>query len=206
MRQSWLVDGTNGELLAAAASGDQRAWDALVRRHTSLLWSIARSYRLSPADSADAVQTTWLRLVEHLDKIADPERLPGWLATTVRRECIHLIRRTDRHAEFAAELPDLADDGPAPDTALLRDERDAELWAAFARLDEPCQRLLRVLMADPPPAYADVAIALDIKVGSIGPTRARCLAKLRALVPSPERAAGPRSSAASPPDADRRPP
>lgn len=191
MRQSWLVDRTNGELLAAAASGDQPAWDTLVQRHTSLLWSIARSYRLSAADAADVVQTTWLRLVEHLDKIADPERLAGWLATTVRRECIHLIRRTDRHAEFAAELPDLEDDGPAPDAALLRDERDAELWRALARLDELCQRLLRVLMADPPPAYADVAIALSIKIGSIGPTRARCLAKLRALVPSPEQAAGP---------------
>jgi RNA polymerase sigma factor (sigma-70 family) len=191
MRQSWLVDGTNGELLAAAARGDQPAWDALVQRHASLLWAIARSYRLSAADAADVVQTTWLRLVEHLDAIADPERLAGWLATTVRRECVHLIRRTDRHAEFAAELPDLEDDGPAPDAALLRDERDAELWGALARLDELCQRLLRVLMADPPPAYADVAVALGIKVGSIGPTRARCLAKLRALVPRPEQAAGP---------------
>lgn len=185
------MDGTNGELLAAAALGDQHAWDALVQRHTSLLWAIARSYRLSAADAADVVQTTWLRLVEHLDKIADPERLAGWLATTVRRECIHLIRRTDRHAEFAAELPDLEDDGPAPDAALLRDERDAALWGALARLDELCQRLLRVLMADPPPAYADVAVLLGIKVGSIGPTRGRCLAKLRALVPSPEQAPGP---------------
>jgi RNA polymerase sigma factor (sigma-70 family) len=191
MRQSCLVDGTNGELLAAAAAGDQRAWDALVQRHTSLLWSIARSYRLSAADAADVVQTTWLQLVQHLDRIADPERLPGWLATTVRRECIHLMRRTDRHAEFATELPDLQDDGPAPDAALLRDERDAELWRALARLDELCQRLLRVLMADPPPAYTDVAAALGIKIGSIGPTRARCLTKLRALVHSAEQAADP---------------
>jgi RNA polymerase sigma factor (sigma-70 family) len=191
MRQSCLVDGTNGELLAAAAVGDQRAWDALVQRYQSLLWSIARSYRLSAADAADVVQTTWLRLVEHLDKIADPERLPGWLATTARRECIHLMRRTDRHTEFAAELPDPQDDGPAPDTALLRDERDAELWRALARLDELCQRLLRVLMADPPPAYADVAAALGMKIGSIGPTRGRCLDKLRALLPNPGQAAGP---------------
>jgi RNA polymerase sigma factor (sigma-70 family) len=190
MRQSWLV-GTNGELLAAAAAGDQRAWDTLVERHTSLLWSIARSYRLSAADAADVVQTTWLRLVEHLGKVADPERLPGWLATTARRECIHLMRRTDRHAEFSAELPDLQDDGPAPDAALLRDERDAELWRALARLDELCQRLLRVLMADPPLAYADVAAVLGIKIGSIGPTRARCLAKLRGLVQSTGQAAGP---------------
>jgi RNA polymerase sigma factor (sigma-70 family) len=186
-----LVDGTNGELLAAAAAGDQHAWDALVQRHTSLLWSIARSYRLSNADAADVVQTTWLRLVEHLDKIADPERIPGWLATTARRECIHLIRRTDRHAEAPAELPDLPDDGPALDAALLRDERDAELWRALARLDELCQRLLRVLMSDPPPAYTDVAETLGMKIGSIGPTRGRCLDKLRALVQSPEQAADP---------------
>lgn len=180
--KSCLVEGTNGELLAAAVAGDQRAWDALVRRHTSLLWSVARSYRLRQADSADAVQTTWLRLVEHLDKIADPERLAGWLATTARRECIHLMRRTDRHAETPADLPDFPDDGPEPDATLLRDERDAELWRALAKLDEFCQRLLRVLMADPPPAYADVADLLGMKIGSIGPTRARCLAKLRGLV------------------------
>jgi RNA polymerase sigma factor (sigma-70 family) len=190
MRQSLLVDGSNGELLAAAAAGDQGAWDALVQRHTGLLWSIARSYRLGNADAADVVQTTWLRLVEHMDKIADPERIAGWLATTARRECIHLMRRTDRRAESSAELPDLQDDGPAPDEALLRDERDAELWRALARLDELCQRLLRVLMADPPPAYADVAAALGMKVGSIGPTRGRCLDKLRALAQSPEQTAG----------------
>jgi RNA polymerase sigma factor (sigma-70 family) len=182
MRQSLLVEESNGALLKAAAAGDQGAWDALVQRHTSLLWSIARSFRLSNADAADVVQTTWLRLVEHMDKIADPERVAGWLATTARRECIHLMRRTDRHAESSAELPDLPDDGPEPDTALLRDERDGELWQALARLDELCQRLLRVLMSDPPPAYADVAVALGMKVGSIGPTRGRCLDKLRAVI------------------------
>jgi RNA polymerase sigma factor (sigma-70 family) len=181
MRKSWLVDPTNGELLAAAAAGDQIAWNALVQRHTNLLWSIARSYRLSAADAADVVQTTWLRLLEHLDKIADPERLAGWLGTTARRECLHLMRRTDRHAESAAELPDLPDDGPEPYAALLRDERDAELWHAFAKLDEFCRRLLRV-MADPQPPYADVAAALEMKIGSIGPTRARCLAKLHKLL------------------------
>jgi RNA polymerase sigma factor (sigma-70 family) len=182
IRKSYFVDGTDGELLAAAAVGDQRAWDALVRRHTSLLWSIARSYRLSTADAADVVQTTWLRLLEHLDKIADPERLAGWLATTARRECIHLMRRTDRRAESSARLQDIRDDGPEPDAVLLRDERDAELWRALARLDEFCQRLLRVLMADPPPTYTDVAALLGMKIGSIGPTRARCLAKLRGLM------------------------
>lgn len=170
---------TTRQLVTAAAAGDQEAWSALVERYSSLLWSVARSYRLPEADAADVVQTTWLRLVEHLDRIADPDRLPGWLATTVRRECMRLVRRAG-HEAFGA-LADTADDGPALDAALLKDERDAALWQALGQLDGLCRQLLRVLMADPPPAYADVSAALDIPVGSIGPTRARCLAKLRRL-------------------------
>src|SRR5438093_11326126 len=83
-------------LLVAAAGGDQAAWDAIVSNYGSLLWSIARSYRLSAADAGDVVQLTWLRLVENIDRIADPDRLPGWLATTIRRECLQLIRRAGR--------------------------------------------------------------------------------------------------------------
>lgn len=177
---------TNSELMAAATAGDQDAWDALVERYTSLLWGIARSYRLSPADAADVVQTTWLRLVEHLERIADPDRLPGWLATTARRECLRLLRRAEREVYSESGVRDAPDDGVALDAALLASERDATLWAAFARLDDVCQRLLRVLSADPPPPYVAVAAALDMKIGSIGPTRARCLAKLRQLLPESE--------------------
>jgi RNA polymerase sigma factor (sigma-70 family) len=171
---------TNKELLAAAAAGDQSAWDALVDRYGGMLWSLTRSYRLAPPDAADVVQTTWLRLVENLDRIVDPERLPGWLATTVRRECLRVSRRADVPRpgdDFAA----LADAGPGPGDRLLRDERDAALWRGLAKLGEACQRLLRVLLADPPPSYAEAAIILDMKVGSIGPTRQRCLERLRQL-------------------------
>jgi RNA polymerase sigma factor (sigma-70 family) len=145
-----------------------------------LLWSITRSHRLAVADAADVVQTTWLRLVEHLGRITDPERLPGWLATTARREAQRVARRADwpRPGDEFGFLPD---DGPSPGARLLRDERDAALWSALALLDEACQLLLRALMTDPAPAYADVAAALGMKVGSIGPTRGRCLAKLRRL-------------------------
>jgi RNA polymerase sigma factor (sigma-70 family) len=182
LRRSLFVgaDATNTELVAAAAAGDPKAWDALVERYTALLWSITRSHRLTAADAADVVQTTWLRLVEHLSRITDPERLPGWLATTARREAQRVARRGDWPRpgdDFAL----LADDGPSPGERLLRDERDAALWSALALLDEACQRLLRVLIADPAPLYADVAVALGMKVGSIGPTRQRCLAKLRRL-------------------------
>lgn len=173
------------KLLAAAAGGDQAAWDSIVARHAGLLWSIARSFRLDAADASDVVQTTWLKLVEHLDRITDPARLPAWLATTVRRECLQLLRRTGREQRVDAGEPllDLTDPVTPPvDHALLRRERNAALWDALAKLAESCQRLLRVLMAEPPPAYREVAAALDMPVGSIGPARQRCLAQLRQVV------------------------
>ncbi|GAB1515125.1 RNA polymerase sigma factor [Actinophytocola sp. KF-1] len=171
-------------MLASAAAGDQQAWHALVDAYTGLLWSVARGFRLGPADAADAVQLTWLRLVEHLDRIEDPERLPGWLATTVRRECLQLIRRTaaSRQTPDTDLVGELADPAPPVDDRLLRAERDAELWRTFAQLGERCQRLLRVLSAVPAPAYTEVAAALDMPIGSIGPTRRRCLTRLRELM------------------------
>ena len=173
------MEATTPQLLAAASAGDQRAWDALVERYTSLLWSVARSYRLPAQDAADVVQTTWLRLVEHLDRIADPDRLPGWLATTARRECLRLLRHAGREVHSYTALIDVPDDAPELDAGLLRDERDAALWHALSLLEEFCQRLIRVLMADPPPSYAEASAILGIPVGSVGPSRGRCLAKLR---------------------------
>ncbi|MEJ3654601.1 sigma-70 family RNA polymerase sigma factor [Actinomycetes bacterium KLBMP 9759] len=175
-----MADDT-GELLAAAADGDQAAWDELVARHNSMLWSIARSFRVDTADAADAVQTTWLRLVENLERINDPERLSGWLATTVRRECLRILRksRAGTTLDVVDELPDGAD---PLDAALLTDERDAALWRAVGRISQRCQELLRVLMTSPPPTYADVSAALAMPIGSIGPSRARCLDQLRRVV------------------------
>jgi RNA polymerase sigma factor (sigma-70 family) len=175
-----------GELLARVREGDREAWVMLTDRYTNLLWSIARSLRMSDADAADAVQTTWLRLVESLGVIRDPDRLGSWLATTVRRECYDITRRAARMRPGEPEGPDGWAGIGAPedplDDALLRDERDAALWRAFGRLRPPCRRLLRVLMADPSPSYVEVAAALDIAVGSIGPTRQRCLKHLRGLL------------------------
>lgn len=171
------------ELLASAASGDQVAWSTLVERHTGLLWSIARGYGLNTADASDVVQMTWLRLVENLDSVADPERLPAWLSTTARRECLQLFRRTRREAPSElATIAEPADPAPPVDDDLLRGERDRALWRGLATLSERCRRLLRVLMATPPPAYAEVSAALGIPIGSIGPTRQRCLGQLRRVV------------------------
>lgn len=169
-------------LLRAAEAGDQRAWDAIVDRFTGLLWSVARAHRLDPADAGDVVQTTWLRLVENLGRIQDPERLPGWLATTARHECLRTLRRSGREQAVGDDAPFEQPDASGPlDARLLAEERDAQLWECFGALHGRCQQLLRVLMADPPPSYAEVAAALDMPVGSIGPTRGRCLDRLRAL-------------------------
>jgi RNA polymerase sigma factor (sigma-70 family) len=172
-----------GPLLDAARAGDSASWDQLVDRFSGLLWATARAHRLSATDAADVVQTTWLRLVENLDRIQDAERLGGWLATTARRECLLVVKRSRREPpvptdEVFDHLPDQRD---GLDAGLLRAERDATLWRLFEDLPDRCRRLLRVLVADPPPAYADIAAALDIPIGSIGPTRQRCLSQLRSL-------------------------
>jgi RNA polymerase sigma factor (sigma-70 family) len=169
-------------LLARAVQGDQRAWNELVDEHSRLLWSVARSFRLDAADANDVVQTTWLRLLEHLDRIEDPTRLIGWLVTTARREAMRVLRRSGRERPVIEDtVLDRPDDGPPVDAALLQDERNRALWEAFARLGEKCRQLLRVAVTHPQ-AYEEISEALGMPVGSIGPTRRRCLTQLRALL------------------------
>jgi RNA polymerase sigma factor (sigma-70 family) len=168
------------ELIRAASEGDEAAWNAIVARFERLLWSTVRAYRLSQADGADVCQTTWLRLVESLDRIRDPERLGGWLVTTASRECLRVIRRGGRElpSDDAAPFDDSRVD-PIVE-AVLTDERERALLVAFSKLDERCRRLLRILGSAEPPSYEQIGAALGMPIGSIGPTRARCLAKLRA--------------------------
>jgi RNA polymerase sigma factor (sigma-70 family) len=167
------------ELVQAAAEGDQEAWDALVDRFAGLVWAIARAHRLSATDAADVSQTTWLRLVEHLGRIRDPERIGGWLAATARHECLRVIRHRGRFvADGDVDLDAVANE-PEPSTLLLATERTAALWRAVEALPERCRMLIRALMADPPPSYEDLAAAFGIPIGSIGPTRARCLEQLK---------------------------
>jgi RNA polymerase sigma factor (sigma-70 family) len=179
-----MSDDDVSSLVKRASDGDQAAWDALVERYTNLLWSVARGYRLERADAADVIQVAWLRLVEHLPRLRDPERVGAWLATTVRRECLQVIATRKRRGGPVEDeiLTSLPDDAPPVDARVLADERDRALWQAFAGMPDRCQRLLRILMADPPPSYQDVAETLTMPVGSIGPTRARCLERLRTLL------------------------
>ena len=163
----------------AAARGDQRAWDQLVDRYSGMLWSIARAHRLGGGDAADVFQTSWLRLVEHLPHMRNPERVGAWLATTARREALATLRRTAR-CRPSDQIEALAPADPTEiDTELLTAERDAELWVAFKRLPARDQALLRLLTADPAPSYEEIGAALEMPVGSIGPTRVRALARLR---------------------------
>jgi RNA polymerase sigma factor (sigma-70 family) len=172
------------QLMAAAIDGDERAWNKLVERFSALLWSICRTYGLGPADAADAFQLTWLRLLEHMETIQEPARLAGWLATTCRRECMAILRRSRRVMLSSDDALFDRVSGPAPeaDRATLLSDRDAELWLAFGRLSERCQRLLRVLVVEPEdgaPSYDMAAAVLDMPKGSLGPTRGRCLEQLR---------------------------
>ncbi len=169
-------------LVSRALDGDEAAWSAIVDRFSGLVWATARAHRLSGADAADVVQFTWLRLVEHLDRVNDPERLGGWLATTARRESLRVLRLGGRH-QLTGEIESFeVPDGLDVDEAVLTGERDSALWQAFARLSERCQALLRLLVAATEPSYQEVSAALGIPIGAIGPTRMRCLATLRTNV------------------------
>lgn len=174
-----------GQLLRLAAEGDRGAWNELVDRYARLVWSVARSFGLDDATAADVSQTVWLRLVEHCARIRDPARLAGWLGTTTRREALRVLR--GRRRLQPSELVDNVADRitPQPDELLIEDETSRTAFAAFGALPESCQQLLRLLCADPRLDYATVAELIGRPIGSLGPTRARCLDQLRRLMQSP---------------------
>jgi RNA polymerase sigma factor (sigma-70 family) len=167
------------QLAHRAAAGDAHAWSTIVDEFAGIVWATARSHRLSHADAADVVQTTFSRLFEHIDRLQRPERLGAWLATTARRECLRVLRERTRVLPLGDAVPDSCDNGPDHCSVLMDRERDAMLWAAFERLPSRDQALLRLLIADPTPSYEEISSALAMPVGSIGPTRARALGRLR---------------------------
>jgi len=148
------------------------------------VWSVTRAHRLSAMDAADVVQTVWLRLVENLGSLRSPGHVAGWLATTARRESVRALRLAGR------ELPDdridrdrIGGEHPSPEPSaeavLIEREQHTLLWAALAQLSVRCQALLRAFAQVPEASYAEVSQALSVPVGSIGPTRGRCLRQLR---------------------------
>jgi len=174
---------TPGDLVHRAVTGDEAAWNALVDRFSGLVWSICRAHGLDRGDAADVSQTVWLRLVDHLGRIREPERVGAWLAATTRHECLR-VSRVHRRTTPVADPEDLEDAMGAgidePVTGMAHDEKAAALWAVVETMPARSQALIRLLMADPPATYLEVAAGLGIPIGSIGPTRQRCLRTLRA--------------------------
>jgi RNA polymerase sigma factor (sigma-70 family) len=170
---SWLV--------RASANGDEAAWSVLVRRYSPLVMAVTRSYRLTAEDAEDVSQTVWLRLVEQLTNLRKPEALPGWIATTTRRECSRKIRHArrmlpaDPQVDAAMQQCTTVD----PDAAILRAELRQALRDGLSELSARDQWILQLRAADPPKSYQEISQVLGMRIGSIGPTLRRSLDKLR---------------------------
>lgn len=175
------------QLVHGAAEGDRRAWERLVDQYARLIWAITAEFNLTESDAADVTQTTWLRLLEHIDRIEYPDRVGSWLAATARNECLRSLasRKKVVLGHDDAELDYTVAYQPEIDERLLSDERAQDVRDAVSHLPRRWQRLLQLLMADPPASYAEISDELDLPIGSIGPTRGRCLARLRILLRVP---------------------
>ena len=167
-------------LVTRAAGDDQQAWDELIERYAPLVWAICTRYRLSNHDIEDVGQSVWLLLVEQLGKLREPAALPGWLATTTKRECLRVVTATRKSRQLGSTVDNApVADERAIDEEILIAERNAALRTAFAELPPHGQHLLAMLFRDPPCSYSEISATLGIPIGSIGPQRARCLDRLR---------------------------
>ncbi|TDP89914.1 RNA polymerase sigma factor [Labedaea rhizosphaerae] len=165
-------------LLQRAAKGMDSAWREIVQRYAPLVFAVCHRYGIGGADAQDVAGSVWLGLVAHLDRIREPEALPGWIATTAKNECLAQLRHRARQIPTDADQLDVSVAADF-DATLIAAERDDVARAAFARLPERDQDLLSMLFADPPVSYKEISSTLGIPVGAIGPTRARCLTRAR---------------------------
>jgi len=171
------------DLLSAARAGSEDALGQIVNELSPLLWQVARSAGLSQGDAEDVLQTVWMRLVTHLDSINEAGSLTGWLVTTTKREAWRVRAASRKQLPVDQDVfADLPNKGPGSEEQVILEDQRRELWVAIGMLSRRCQELLRIMAFAPRPDYATVAAALGMRVGSIGPTRGRCLAKLRALL------------------------
>ena len=172
------------EVVRCAAEGDRRSWERLVEQYARIIWAVTRDFRLTEGDAADVAQITWLRLFEHINRLEHPSRVGSWLAVTARRECLrHLAaRKKVVLVRDDGDFNDVPAVGPEVDERLLTEERIQAVRAALSGLPSQWQRMLQMLMADPPASYAEISDQLGLPIGSIGPTRGRCLDRLRVLL------------------------
>jgi RNA polymerase sigma factor (sigma-70 family) len=174
-------------LILACRNGDATAWESLVDRYQRLVYSIARHAGLDHEQSADVFQYVFARLVEYLGQIEQPAQIGAWLATTARHEAWRFSRRERMARVISLDLPEsvepFADKALLPEALMLRLEEQHQVRTAMAALDVRCRNLLTLLFyrTDIAP-YAEIAATLGMSEGSIGPTRARCLQKLRHLL------------------------
>lgn len=179
------TDPTIRDLVEAAKGGDRAAWDNIVDRYTPLVLSVTRKHAMNWSDAADVAQTVWLKVIQHLDRIREPDALPGWISTTTRHECLRVLTARQRLTTYDPLLEVSVVDhranrtNPDPDADLLRAERHEALLAGFAELPDTQRVLLQLLLRDPPLSYAEIARRMGITVGAIGPTRQRALQRLR---------------------------
>jgi len=181
------VDHVLVDTVQSAAAGDSGAWEELTRRFGGSIMAIARSCRLCEADAWEVQQTTWLRLVENIGRIQKPERVGAWIATTAHRECLRLIRLRSRVSFDDDAIARLADISiPSADSGPIAAERAALVRKAFEKLPPKCQRLLAFLTGDEALPYKEISETLSMPIGSIGPTRGRCLEHLRRIIEETE--------------------
>ena len=178
------ADNDVAQVVRAAAAGDPAAWDVLVGRYVALLWHIAFRHGLSEWDAADVVQTTWLRLFESIDDVREPARVGSWLSTTAQRESLRHVAHRQRFvpSDDESTFDDRDRLQPPLDEALIVREQAAHAQAAVATLPESWRSLLELMTQDPQPSYEEISAELGLPIGSIGPTRGRCVRRLRAMV------------------------
>jgi RNA polymerase sigma factor (sigma-70 family) len=170
-------------LVTAARQGSEAALGEIVTELSPLLWQVARATGLSVSDAEDVLQTVWMRLLDHLDDIHTSASLTAWLVTTTRRQAWRVSAAARRQLPADNEVFSmLPDQGPGSEEQVIIDDQRRILWRAIGRLSARCQELLRIIAFVPRPDYSSVAVELGMPAGSIGPTRGRCLAKLRALL------------------------
>lgn len=177
-------DTSPAALVHRAIDGDRLAWEGLVDLYSGLIWAVTRQFRLCDADAADVMQTTWLRLLEHIDRLNDASRVGAWLATTARRECLRTLSHRKRVVLTGDERDLEAEDFRVAevDASLLAAERAEHVVSALSQLPQRWRQIMILLSADPPTSYEEISATLDVPIGSIGPTRRRCLRRLHGLL------------------------
>lgn len=181
-------------LLRACRNGDATAWETLIRHYQRLIYAIPRRAGLNDDQAAEVFQRVCVTLFEHLDRIDRPDRLAAWLATTARRESWRQLRRErdmsslDMRDDDDNPILQITDSALLPDEVVEQAERQHDVRMALLDMDERCRTLITMLFyQEEPPPYAEIAAALGLPTGSVGPTRARCLRKLQQILEERDR-------------------